>query len=261
MPKGGAVYLMYHELETPGRSLCSEDAGYVRYAVREADFRQQLQRLAAAGIRGVSVSEDLECTHDGAGRVVITFDDGCETDYLVAAPILKENGFRAIFYVVAGFLGRRGYLTPDQLRALSLEGFEVGCHSMTHAYLTELDAGGLEEEIVASKNRLEQILGHRVEHFSCPGGRWNVAISDCCRRAGYRSVATSRIGVNRDGGNAFNLARIVVQRQTELTEFDLLCRGEGLWLPRAKQALLDGAKRVVGNSAYERLRAGALDRR
>ncbi|HLI29818.1 MAG TPA: polysaccharide deacetylase family protein [Terriglobia bacterium] len=261
MPNGGAVYLMYHELERAGRTLCSPSPGYVRYVVREADFRRQVQRLAASGIRGVSVSDDLVCVRDGAARVAITFDDGCETDYLVAAPILKEMGLGATFYVVAGFLGRRGYLTADQLRALSLEGFEVGCHSMTHAYLTELDARGLQEEIVASKDMLEQILGRRVEHFSCPGGRWNAAVSDYCRRAGYRSVATSRIGINRSDSDAFNLARIAVQRETEPAGFDLLCRGEGLWLPRAKQALLDGAKKIVGNSAYERLRVGVLNRR
>src|SRR5487761_183875 len=230
MSKTGLVYLMYHELETDGRSLCSQDPGYTRYAVREADFRRHLQSLAASGIRGISTGEALDDNCDGVGRVGITFDDGCETDYLVAAPILKEAGFGATFYVIAGFLGRSGYLNAEQVRALNEDGFEVGCHSMTHAYLTELDAKRLEEEVVASKDRLEQTSGRRVEHFSCPGGRWNAAISECCRRAGYRSVATSRIGVNHMPGDAF-------------------------WAPRARQSLLDGAKRLVGNSAYEKLRS------
>ena len=251
---------MYHELETPSHPLCSQDPGYVKYAVREADFRRHLQSLAASGMRGVSVSQALDRSRNEAS-VAITFDDGCGTDYLVAAPVLKEFEFGATFYVVPGWIGRRCYLALEQLRDLNQEGFEVGCHSMTHAYLTDLDPKGLQEEIVASKDRLEQILGRRVEHFSCPGGRWNAAVSECCRKAGYRSVATSRIGVNRTPGDAFRLARIAVQRETKIADFESFCRGDGLWFLRVRQALLGGAKSLVGNSAYERLRAVMLDRR
>ncbi len=214
MQNTGFVCLMYHELERAGRPLCSQDAGYTRYAVNEADFLLELQRLAAAGIRGWRISEALEGQQDGRLGVVISFDDGCETDCLIAAPVLKQLGFGAIFYVVATWVGQRGYLTPDQLRELTTGGFEIGCHSMTHAYLTDLDAAGLQREIVSSRERLEQIIGKPVEHFSCPGGRWNAAVSERCRRAGYRSVATSRIGINRVPGDAFRLARIAVQRDT-----------------------------------------------
>ena len=42
--------------------------------------------------------------------VCITFDDGCETDLIAAAPVLRESGFSATFYLTAGFLGTPGYL-------------------------------------------------------------------------------------------------------------------------------------------------------
>ncbi|MGH9359437.1 MAG: polysaccharide deacetylase family protein [Terriglobia bacterium] len=261
MPRAGFICLMYHELERAGRPLCCNEPGYVRYVVREADFLLELQSLAAAGTSGQSLSKALESSQDGLAGVAITFDDGCETDWLVAAPVLKQLGFGATFYVVAAWIGQRGYLTMDQLHSLAGDGFEIGCHSMTHAYLTGLDAASLQREIAASKDCLEQITGKRVEHFSCPGGRWNAAVSECCRKAGYRSVATSRIGINRAAGGSFRLARVAVQRDTALPAFESLCRGNGLWMPQARQALLDSAKAVVGNSTYERIRAGMLDRR
>ena len=261
MAKAGVVYLMYHELEAAGRRLCSEDPGYARYAVRETDFRGHLQELAASGMRGVSVSDALDGARDAPGTVAITFDDGCETDYLIAASALKHFGFGATFYIVAGFIGRRGYMDPVQVRALNAAGFEIGCHSMTHAYLPGLDAKGLEEEIIASKYRLEQISGRPVEHFSCPGGRWSGGVAQSCRRAGYRSVATSRVGVNHVHGDAFRLARVAVQRGTTATDLKSFCLGEGLWISRVRQILLDGAKTLAGNTNYERLRAAVLARR
>src|SRR5580692_38612 len=76
------VYLMYHELQVAGRSLCHGEPGYVRYVVPEPDFRGQMNWLQNAGIRGISVSDALR--NRTAGRIVITFDDGCETDLAVA---------------------------------------------------------------------------------------------------------------------------------------------------------------------------------
>src|SRR6478752_6109976 len=100
------VYLMYHELEQAGRSLCRSENGYVRYVVAVEAFRDQMRAIARAGLRGTSVGEAL----DGSARcVAITFDDGCESDYLIAAPVLLEFGFTATFYVVSGFIDAPGY--------------------------------------------------------------------------------------------------------------------------------------------------------
>ena len=187
---------MYHELELEGRPPSQTDPGYLRYVVRDqSQFREQMEWLQSVELRGISVSEAL--TGETSSGVVITFDDGCETDLSVAAPILRKLNFGATFYITAGFLGRPGYLAADQLRELSDAGFEIGCHSMTHPYLSDLNDLQLHREIVEAKSRLEEIIGRPVHHFSCPGGRWSSAVSAMARRAGYRSVTTSRIAVNR----------------------------------------------------------------
>src|SRR5258708_11065666 len=162
-----------------------------------------MQWLQNAGLRGISVSEAL--TGGAAGGIAITFDDGCETDLSVAAPILHKLNFGATFYITVGFLGRPGYLTANQVRELIDAGFEIGCHSMTHPYLTDLDDLQLHREIIDAKSRLEEIVGRPVHHFSCPGGRWSPVVSTMARRGGYRSVATSRIAVNHPTCNPFSL--------------------------------------------------------
>src|ERR1700687_614245 len=184
------VYLMYHELEIPGRRLCQSEPGYARYVLPEPNFRAQMDHLKGDGWQGLSVSKAL--AFPKGRNVTITFDDGCETDLLAAAPILRRAGFNATLFITCGRLGKPGYLSPAQLKELSGQGFEIGCHSMTHPYLTDLDARGLRHEISDAKSELEQIIGQPVDHFSCPGGRCDRRVVTVARADGYRTGATRR---------------------------------------------------------------------
>jgi peptidoglycan/xylan/chitin deacetylase (PgdA/CDA1 family) len=253
MAERGTVFLMYHELELAGRPLCQSEPGYVRYILPEELFRSQMMWLAQGQWRGLSVSEALE--YPSANSVAITFDDGSETDLISAAPILKENGFRATFYVTAGFVGKRGYLSPAQLRELRQSGFEIGCHSMTHAYLDDLDAAGLRVEIVDAAKKLEQMIGEKVLHFSCPGGRFDERSLNLAREAGYRSFANSRTHANASGSDPYRLGRVAVLRGTDQTKFQSICTGQALWRIRSSDRVRDAAKRALGNTVYDRLRA------
>lgn len=250
------VFLMYHELELPGRSLCQFDPGYTRYVVAAEDFRAQMQSLGTAGWKGVNVSQALAFPQYPA--VAITFDDGCETDLLIAAPVLRSLNFNATFYITYGFLDTPGYLTREQLRKLSDLGFEIGCHSMNHVYLSDLDDAGLQREIAESKVYLENLLGEPVDHFSCPGGRFDRRVEEVAKAAGYQTVATSRVHANGRTTNPYALGRIAVMRDTQLSEFKSLCHGHGFWQMNVRSGLQQGAKILLGNSLYDRVRSAML---
>jgi peptidoglycan/xylan/chitin deacetylase (PgdA/CDA1 family) len=206
----------------------------------------------------MSMGETLN--HRQLPGVVLTFDDGCETDLIEAAPLLRELGFNATFYITVGFLGCRGYLSRSQLRELSDLGFEIGCHSLTHAYLPDLGQQELMREIVQSKQELEQIIGRSVEHFSCPGGRWDSRVRDMARKAGYRSVATSRPVANVPNAAPFALGRVAILRKTDLPAFQRFAAGKDLWKIRFADFARATVRRAVGNSFYDRLRTHLLER-
>jgi len=253
MASRGIVFLMYHELELPGRALCQFEPGYVRYILLQDSFREQMNWLRKNSWRGLSVGEALD--NPPGNSVAITFDDGSETDLLAAAPILKENGFTATFYVTTGFIGKPGYMSPDQLRELSSLGFEIGCHSMTHPYLNELDPAGLQYQIVEARDRLQQICGAPVRHFSCPGGRYSELVISTARQAGYSSFATSDRHVNLSSTDHFRLGRVAVLRDTKTSSFQKICQGQGLWKMQLSDSGRALAKTLLGNSGYDRLRA------
>ncbi len=255
----GMLCLMYHELRLPSRPLCHDFPGYTRYAVTEDAFRSQLTYLKSSGLPSMSLSRAMVASATQPS-VVITFDDGCETDLICAAPLLKDADCDATFYVIAGFVGRRGYLDKTQLRAIVDLGFEIGCHSMTHAYLSDLGEDQLRVEVWEAKRLLEDFIGRRIDHLSCPGGRWSRRVVSMAREAGFRTVSTSRIGMNTLRSDPFRLARIAVMDGTSLTDFIDTINGRGLLIRRAKDYVLSAAKGLLGNSLYERVRSAALGR-
>ena len=88
MAQRQTVFLMYHELEIPGRPLCQTEPGYVRYVLHASEFQSQMQLIKSQGWRGVCVKEALRYQPD---TVAITFDDGSETD-LICACLLYTSG-------------------------------------------------------------------------------------------------------------------------------------------------------------------------
>jgi len=248
----GTVFLMYHELGIPGRKRLNPQRTYGRYVVRESDLRKQVQQLKIHQWRGLNVSQALVDLNQKSA-VVFTFDDGCESDFIAAAPILEEATFNATFYVVVGWLEKPGYLSIRQLRELQARGFEIGCHSMTHTNLTEIGPIHLQVEIADAKRKLEDILGRPVNHFSAPSGFWNRRLAELIREAGYRSAATSRAGVNTSGTDLFSLQRVVVLRNTPVTEFLKFSMGSHLLARRARQSLLRIPKSIFGYSKYLQL--------
>jgi peptidoglycan/xylan/chitin deacetylase (PgdA/CDA1 family) len=149
-------------------------------------------------------------------------------------------------------------LTLEELRRLSDLGFEIGCHSMTHAYLSDLDDAGLQREIAESKVYLERVLGKPVEHFSCPGGRFDRRVEEVAKAAGYRTVATSRVHANSRSTNQYELGRIAMTRGVQLREYEALCKGQGFWQMNLRRGLRQGAQHLLGNSLYDRVRSAML---
>lgn len=252
------VFLMYHELEIAGRKLCESEPGYVRYILPVDTFRTQMSWLKKFGWQGLNVTGALK--YPDGESVCITFDDGCETDLIAAAPALHEFGFNATFYVTAGFVGTPGYMNEGQLRDLDMKGFEVGCHSMTHPYLSDLSDAELKREVADAKNHIENIVGHRIDHFSCPGGRYDERTLRVARDAGFVSVANSRFYANTSSTSSYELGRVAMLRDLSLTDFGAVCRGEGLWKKRLNLQARESVQTLLGNRAYDRLRAVLLSR-
>ncbi len=249
--------LMYHGIhDSP------QDEGLFDpvYSITRRQFEAQLQWLEENGYRTVTCAELME--HEPGDRLaVITFDDGDRSNYSVSLPMLRERDMVADYFITTDWIGGEHHMSAGQLRALDAAGMSVQSHGKSHRYLSDLPAAELEEELVGSKRVLESILGGPVKGLALPGGRGDERVSRQAGAAGYDYVCTSRLGLNPPGGlEPYALRRIAITRQMELDTFQRLVRGDRWEMGRrlARQWLLDGAKRLLGNRLYERLRGGVV---
>lgn len=109
------------------------------------------------------------------GIVTIAFDDGYDSDYTHARPVLDKYHFPATSYVVGSLVGSSGRLSVEQLKNLQdLNGWDIASHSYTHSNLTERARPEIETDLVLSKQFLEQNGLYRgSEHFAYPHGAFD----------------------------------------------------------------------------------------
>lgn len=138
--------------------------------------------------------------------VVITFDDGWETQYTRALPILKKYGFAATFYIITGDIGEKNFLNWEQVRNLAGAGMEIGGHTKSHPFLTDVDDDKLTEEVGEGKEIIEKNIGQAINTFAYPYGRYDDRVVSAVSSAGYKIARTT------DAGSEQSLAEIFVLR-------------------------------------------------
>lgn len=171
-----------------------------QYCIDPEAFRSQLLRLTREGWTFVSLTDYLQQLDDHPLRrriVTVTFDDGWRDNWDYAVPILRELKIPAVIFVVSGDLPgvcaeRR--MTAEQLRGLAAAEIEVGAHTRSHPNLTALSAEQLNQELSGSRRDLEAIIHRPVRYLAYPGGRFNLAVVEATRAAGFEA-ACSVIGL------------------------------------------------------------------
>ncbi|MBO0686666.1 MAG: polysaccharide deacetylase family protein [Candidatus Dormibacteraeota bacterium] len=151
--------------------------------------------------------------------VVLTFDDGYRDFYTTAWPLLREHDFKAVSYVVPGFLGGRNYMTPEQVKELDRAGIEIASHTVHHFDLTKLDPGTLNVELQASRGYLEELLGHPVQDFCYPSGKYNSDVEAAVAVAGYQSATGEGDGTLHSLADRLAWTRVRVRGGEQLPDF------------------------------------------
>ncbi|WP_437332410.1 polysaccharide deacetylase family protein [Sorangium sp. So ce394] len=122
----------------------------------------------------------------GVAVVSLEFDDTL-ANQLSARSILAEHRMHATFFVNSGRLGRPGYMTVADLRALASDGHEIGGHTVDHAPLPGLPAGELRRQVCDDRRAL-LALGLDVSDFAYPRGEYDSVSAEQVRSCGYDSA-------------------------------------------------------------------------
>jgi peptidoglycan/xylan/chitin deacetylase (PgdA/CDA1 family) len=247
----------FHDL-VPANRLAEIPAGHRPYAVDPEDFRAYLVALQRSGHRVVPVGQ--LAGELGGGVVSLTFDDGWESDYTYAFPVLCELKMRATFFIVPTLVETPGYLSWQQLREMVAAGMEIGSHSMTHPFMHRLDRAALVREFGDSKGVSENRLNQTVRTASLPRGWEPREFETVLRELGYRVFCTSRVGWWYPGGRALAMPRVIVQRHLSVDEFVAIAAAHprALWRLQATDKAKNVAKMFLGEAGWGRIRRPLL---
>jgi peptidoglycan/xylan/chitin deacetylase (PgdA/CDA1 family) len=133
-------------------------------------------------------------------EIRITLDDGNRSDAEIMLDELERFGLKASFFVVAGRIGRPGFLDEPSVRAIADAGHEVGLHGMTHRPWTTLSEEELDQELVVARAALAAIAQKPITVAACPYGSYDRRVLRRLRQLGYERVYTS------DGGRSASTA-------------------------------------------------------
>ncbi|KGA94349.1 polysaccharide deacetylase [Leptospirillum ferriphilum] len=221
-----ALVLMYHQIVPEGspEGWVPSSLADARYGVTLRNFARQMSFLRENGINVVSLDDWIGGQVPGDSSpspcVIVTFDDGYESDWTLAAPVLESFSVPATFFVSTGYLGSTGMMNEDQLARLAENPlFSIGSHGETHRFLTTLPEESCRLELIRSFARIRSLTGQTAVDLSAPGGRINRAIAALARKAGYRAVLTSKPGILVGAGNLVSIPRLPILNAHSPEEF------------------------------------------
>ena len=135
--------LMYHDVfyknELPKKALNDKGQIVDDCVVSAENFKEQMRFLKKKGYHTLSLDEFYDFVINGAKipekSVLITFDDGRKSNFINAYPILKENGFRAVIFLVTSKIpDKTSEFNPEKYQRMSFEEIEKSKELEWHPY-------------------------------------------------------------------------------------------------------------------------------
>ncbi len=211
--------VMYHQL-----TKSESRAG--KYILTVEQFERDLQFLKKYGYKSLSVSQLLDFA-DGKNdipekSIMLTFDDGYETVYEYALPLLEKYGFNAVVFVVGALADyyteiddhnlNYSYLNWDQIKELSenkiidIQSHSFDLHKNTgnrsgmkkkKGETFEQYSEFLYEDVSKMKERMIAAVGYEPSAIAYPFGSYSEESAGILKKSGIKIAFTCEERVNK----------------------------------------------------------------
>ena len=186
-------------------------------------FRRGMAKLYKNGYRALSLLEVIDCLRQrkpfAERSFVITFDDGYQTVYERAFPVLQAYGMTATIFLTVGEMGGikqgdrlpslegRSMLNWREIKEMKQGGIEFGAHTLTHPDLTCLPLDRIRTEICDSKTIIENALNTPVSYFAAPYSRYDDRSLEIIRHH-FACACSDRLGLIHLSSDLYALERV-----------------------------------------------------
>jgi len=214
-----ANVLMYHSISDDGLFFC----------VKPDVFRKQMTYLATHRFNVVSLDKLFEyflSKNIPPKTIVLTFDDGYEDNYKMAFPVLREHNLPATIFLTTGWIGsadnkvKKKIMDLDQIRELHDSGLiDFQPHTLHHFKLSGLDPERQQEEIIQSKEFIDDLLKKNCRYFAYPHGRYTETTISILQTGNFQLALTTKGGLVNPSSDRFQLKRNAIDSQVNTMQF------------------------------------------
>ena len=208
----GIITIMYHRFE---------ENKYPSTNIRINDFIQHLEMIQKNDIKFVNPTNfDKELqTNKKQRKLLLTIDDGYQSFYDNAWPILKKSKIPFILFISTREVGKVGYMNWEKIREIERYDFvEIGNHSHTHDYLIDFTEDKIREDLKKSINIFKKELGKNSIFFSYPFGEYSTALKNIVIDLGFKYAFGQHSGVVDHTKNHFEMPRFPINEKYGETE-------------------------------------------
>ena len=198
---------MYHRFE---------ENKYPSTNIRINDFKEHINLIKKDGIKFINPSNfENELNNNKKERkVLITIDDGYQSFYDNAWPILKKDEIPFILFVSTREVGKRGYMSWENIREIEKYDFvEIGNHSHTHDYLIDFENQEIENDLKKSISIFKNEIGKNSAFFSYPFGEYSSSLKNIVIELGFKYAFGQHSGVVDYTKNLFEMPRFPINEK------------------------------------------------
>jgi peptidoglycan/xylan/chitin deacetylase (PgdA/CDA1 family) len=203
--------LMYHVIAPPPAG-----APFPGLYVPPAEFSEQMQALKAAGWNAVTPDQVEAYWRRGIplGRgkpIVLSFDNGYESQYTKALPVLRRLGWVGEENIqLTGLPPSQGGIGQREIGELVRAGWELDTQGFSHADLVTLDAAQLHYQVAVARTVVQHRFHVPVNWFCYPSGHYNATVIAAVRESGYTGSTTVVPGWAHHSDDPYRLPRLRV---------------------------------------------------
>ena len=156
-------------------------------------------------------------------KILITIDDGFKSFYNEAWPYLKKNKIPFILFVSTEPVGKKGYMTWDEIKEIddSNIGY-IGHHSHTHEYLIDMTEKEFINDIETATKIFKDKLGYVPPIFSYPFGEYSLFMKNYISK-NFEIAFGQHSGIIDNNKDKFELPRFPInEKYGDLKRFNSL---------------------------------------
>jgi peptidoglycan/xylan/chitin deacetylase (PgdA/CDA1 family) len=212
----GILSIMYHRFN---------ESKYPSTNIQMDVFKQQIEIIKESNYKfnNPNKFEKMFNSPKIKKEILITIDDSFLSFYKEAWPYLKKNKIPFILFVSTKPIGKRGYMTWDQIREVESEDFAfIGHHSHSHDYLVNQTNDQFILDIEKANKIFLKELGYIPDLFSYPFGEYSKFMKNYISE-NFKFAFGQHSGVIDLNKDKFELPRFPInEKYGELKRFKLI---------------------------------------